>query len=276
MSSNYVIAIPSYKRQDVIIEKSLKTLKDGGVPASKIHIFMANEEERDAYEKTVPKELYGKLVVGVKGITEQRRFIIDYFPENQYVVSLDDDVERLEKLSGLEKLVRIRNLDKFFKQAYEDMKKHGLHIWGIYPVRNPFFMKPKVTTDLKFIIGTLYGFINRHDKGLRPSPKIKEKEDVEQSILYFLKDGGVLRYNHTTIKTKFHSEGGLGKKDGRFENNKVAAAYLAKTYPDLVTIFHRKTGMAEVKLARTSTQKKLANNIKKTVKQNKTKKNTEL
>jgi hypothetical protein len=55
-----------------------------------------------------------------------------------------------------------------------------------------------------------------------------------------------------TIKTKFHSEGGLGKKDDRFDNNKVAAAYLAKTYPELVTVFHRKTGMAEVRLARTS------------------------
>jgi hypothetical protein len=250
--SEYVIAIPSYKRQDIIITKSLKTLKDGGVPASKIHIFVANKEERDAYEKTVPKELYGKLVVGLKGITEQRGFIIDYFPENQYIVSIDDDVEQMEKMNGPTKLVKVKNLDRFFKQAYTDMKKHDLYIWGIYPVRNPFFMKPKVTTDLKFIIGTMYGFINRHDKSIQPSKKIKEKEDVEQSILYYLKDGGVLRYNNMTIKTKFHSEGGLGKKDDRFDNNKVAAAYLVKTYPELVTVFHRKTGMAEVRLARTS------------------------
>ena len=43
---DYVIAIPSYKRSKVIIDKSLKMLKTGGVPASKIVIFVANEEER--------------------------------------------------------------------------------------------------------------------------------------------------------------------------------------------------------------------------------------
>jgi hypothetical protein len=229
--SNYIVAIPSYKRENVLVTKTLKTLKDGGVPSSKIQIFVANTEERDNYENAVPKDLYDKIVVGVKGITEQRKFIIKHFPEKQYVVSIDDDVERLEKMKG-DKLAKITNVDKFFKDAHADMTKNGLYIWGIYPVRNPFFMKPNVSTGLKFIIGTMYGFINRHDKSLEPSSKIKEKEDVEQSILYYLK-------------------GGLGKTEGRFENNKVAAAYLAKTYPDLVSVFHRKNGMAEIRLKRT-------------------------
>ena len=71
-----------------------------------------------------------------------------------------------------------------------------------------------------------------------------------QSILYYLMDGGVIRYNNVTIKTKFHAEGGLGKTDGRFEANKHAAEYLVKKYPELVSIFHRKNGMTEVKLKR--------------------------
>ena len=202
-------------------------LKQGKVSASVVHIFVANEEEKEAYEKAVPKELYFKIVVGVVGITNQRRFIVEYFKENQYVVSIDDDVERIEKMNGPTKLVKISNVDQFFKTAYSDIVKKDLYIWGIYPVRNPFFMKPKVTTDFK------------------------EKEDYEQSILYFLKDGGVLRYNNITIKTKFHGEGGLGKVEGRFENNKKAAEYLNKKYPDLVSVFHRKNGMSEVRLRRT-------------------------
>ena len=111
-------------------------------------------------------------------------------------------------------------------------------------------MKDKVTTDLKFIIGTMYGFINRHDSSLQPSSDIKEKEDYETSILYYLKDGGVVRYNNVTIKTKFHAEGGLGKTEGRFADNKKAAEYLAKKYPDLVSVFHRGNGMSEVRLRR--------------------------
>jgi len=251
--TNYVVAIPSYKRQEVLVKKTLKTLKDGGVPASVIYIFVANEEERKNYDDVVPKELYHKLVVGVKGITNQRKFIVNYFPENQYVVSIDDDVEQIEKMNGPEKLVKIKDVDAFFKRAHEDLKQHGLFIWGIYPVRNPFFMKPKISTDLKFIIGVLRGFINRHAKDLEPSPSAEGKEDYEQSILYFKKDGGVLRYNNMTTKTKFNSEGGLGKD--RFDMNKRAAEYLHKAYPDLVSVFHRKNGMTEIKLKRMSSEK---------------------
>lgn len=261
--SNYVVAIPSYKREEVIIKKTLKTLKDGGVPKSKIHIFVANEEERVNYEKAVPKDLYHKIVVGEKGITNQRKFIVRYFPENQYVISIDDDVERIEKMKGSDKLLQIQDIDRFFKDAHADLKKNGLYIWGIYPVRNPFFMKPNVSTKLKFIIGVLRGFINRKSKDLEPNVGSEGKEDYEQSILYFKKDGGVLRYNNVTTKTKFNSDGGLGKD--RFEMNKKAAEYLQKTYPDLVTIFHRKNGMTEIKLKNISSDD-LENPTKKTQK----------
>jgi hypothetical protein len=261
MSSDYVVAIPSYKRQNELINKSLKTLKAGGVSANRIHIFVANNEERDIYEKEVPKELYGKIVVGVKGITAQRKFIVKYFPENKYIVSIDDDVEQIEKMDGPTKLVKIKNVDKFFRDGYDALKKHGLYIWGIYPVRNPFFMKPKVSTDLKFIIGVLRGFINRHSKDLEPSEGAETKEDYEQSILYFKKYGGVLRYNNVTTKTKFNAPGGLGTD--RHERNKSAAEYLKKTYSDLITIFHRKNGMTEVRLARVKSNITMKNVTKK-------------
>jgi len=104
------------------------------------------------------------------------------------------------------------------------------------------------STDLKFIIGVLRGFINRHSKRLEPSVKSEGKEDYEQSILYYKADGGVLRFNEITTKTKFNSEGGLGKD--RFEMNRLAAEYLQRTYPDLVTITHRKNGMTEIRLSR--------------------------
>jgi hypothetical protein len=248
--SDYVIAIPSYKRQDILVKKTLAMLKKGQVSPSVVHIFVANEEERENYEKVVPKELYHKIVVGIKGITNQRKFIVKHFPENQYVISIDDDVEQIEKMDGPTKLVKIKNVDKFFRDGYTDLKKNNLFIWGIYPVRNAFFMKPKTTTDLKFIIGVLRGFINRHSKDLEPSVGAEGKEDYEQSILYFKKDGGVLRYNNITTKTKFNAPGGLGTE--RHEMNKKAAEYLNKTYPDLVSVFHRKNGMTEIRLKRTT------------------------
>jgi hypothetical protein len=272
---SYVVAIPSYNRPNEIVNKTLKTLKDGGINKNSIYIFMANEDERKKYEEILPKELYGKLVVGKLGIANQRIFIKHYFKENQHVVSIDDDVEALFRLSDKggvgknpqAKLIKITNVDKFFKDAFDKLKKEKLFIWGIYPVRNPFFMQNNVTTGLKFIIGALYGFIVRKTPELEPSINAEGKEDYEQSILYYKKDGGVVRYNNVTIKTKFLAKGGLGQD--RFAMNKKAAEYLKKTYPELVTIFNRKNGMTEIKLANVKQIEKPATKKNKKIKNTK-------
>jgi hypothetical protein len=263
---NYVVAIPSYNRSTVIKTKTLKTLIDGGVNKNVIHIFVANEAERKKYEEDVPKNMYGKIVVGKIGIAPQRKFIIKYFPENTHIVSADDDVEGLYRLkpSDISKMEPLKKVDAFFTEAFNRLKKEHLFIWGIYPVRNPFFMKNTVTTNLKFILGTLYGFINRKLPEIQPSSTIGEKEDYEQSILYYKKDGGVLRYNNIAIKTKFHAKGGLGEESGRFAVNKKAAEYLKKMYPDFVSIFQRKSGMSEIRLARITGTTTLKNKSKKT------------
>lgn len=243
----YVVAIPTYNRADIIVKKTLSTLINGNVNKNRIYIFVANKQQEKMYEEIVPKSYYREIVVGKIGIAMQRKFISKYFPENQYIISIDDDVEEIETLRG-EKLVKMHNIDEFFKDAYKILKKEKLFIWGIYPVRNPFFMKKEMSTDLKFIIGVLRGYINRHSKKLEPSIKSEGKEDYEQSILYYKMDGGVLRFNNITTKTKFNSAGGLGKD--RFEMNKLAAEYLEKTYPDIVSITHRKNGMTEIRLTR--------------------------
>jgi len=245
----YKVAIPSYKRSEPLLTKTLPTLIKGKVKSSNIFIFVADKEEKEIYEKAIPKHMYNKIVIGVPGITKQRIFIKNYFKEGDYVVSIDDDVEGLFKLKG-EKLAKIHNIDAFFKHAYKMLKREKLFLWGIYPVMNPFFMKgkKKISTSLKFIIGVLHGYIVRKDKKLDPSTQIRSKSDYEQSILFYKKDGGVLRFNDVGAKTKFLAKGGLGEIDKRFELNKQSGEYLQKTYPDLVTIFHRKNGMTEIRL----------------------------
>ena len=57
-----------------------------------------------------------------------------------------------------------------------------------------------------------------------------------------------MRFNDVTIKTKFLAKGGLGQD--RFERNKKSAEYLQRTYPKLVSIFHRKNGMTEIRFTR--------------------------
>lgn len=244
----YIVAIPTYHRSDIIEKKTLTTLKHGNVDKNRIYIFVANAQEKQKYERVVSKEFYNQIIVGKKGIGNQRKFISQYFPEGQYIVSIDDDVEAIEKLNG-EKLQKIHNLDNLFNRAFSLLNKEKLYIWGIYPVRNAFFMKHQTTTDLRFIIGIMYGFVNRHHPKLYA--KVPVKEDYEMSILYYLMDGGVVRINDICAKQKFMAPGGVGSEDDRRQANKAAAEYLAKKYPELVTEFERPTnGMAEVRLSK--------------------------
>jgi len=251
VSKDYIVAIPSYNRSDVLAQKTLATLQNGSIPASKIHIFVANKSEYDKYKAAIPNNLYGKMIIGKLGISNQRRFIVEYFPEGQKIVSLDDDVEKiLKKTSDSDtKLRQIQNIDKFFRDAFDRLRKENLYIWGVYPTPNPFFMRGGVTTTLKFIIGGLYGFINRPNaKDIRISGNADQKEDIEQSILYYIKDGGVIRYNNVAFKTKFHAPGGLGQTKDRIEANLVAAEYLENKYPQYATMWKRPNGMVEIRL----------------------------
>jgi hypothetical protein len=245
---SYVVAVPSYNRWEEVASKTLTTLKEGKVPKSKIYIFVANKQQEKIYAESVPRNLYNKIVVGKKGIANQRVFISKYFPAGQYIVSMDDDVEALQIMKNKETLVRLDNLDKFFKEAHAELNKEGLFIWGVYPVHNPFFMQKTITTHLRFIIGVTFGYINRHDKKLYPSVNAETKEDYEQSILFYKKDGGVMRYNYITPKTKFNAKGGLGTD--RFDRNKHAAEYLKRTYPDIINTFTRSNGTPEVKFTK--------------------------
>ena len=99
------IAIPSYKRSKTI--KTLAFLKSVPYPSDKITIFVANDEEAQLYTQDVPKHLYGKIVVGVKGLTEQRNFITAYYPEDIIYIGMDDDVKKID--SNLPFLTLIQN-----------------------------------------------------------------------------------------------------------------------------------------------------------------------
>ena len=49
--TDYIVAIPSYKRYDEITKKTLPTLINGGVPKEVIHVFVANKTEEKLYKE---------------------------------------------------------------------------------------------------------------------------------------------------------------------------------------------------------------------------------
>ena len=245
---NYVIAIPSYKRYNEITKKTLPTLKRGKINKDKIYVFVANKTEAKLYKEKLDPNTYGEIIVGKKGLVQQRKFISQYFPQGTQIVSLDDDIQKLIKLNQHNKLTELKNLDSFFKKAFKLLKQKNLYLWGVYPVNNALFMKHKISTDLRFVIGVIHGYINRHDKQLYPSLKSVGKEDIEQSILFYLKDKGVLRFNDITFRTIYNAPGGLGTD--RYQMNKKAQEYLCKKYPHIAKPKFRKDGTPEISLNR--------------------------
>ena len=61
MTTDYTIVIPSYKRQKILQEKTLTTLKKYKIPKESIYVFVANQEEYDIYKEFLASHMSGTL-----------------------------------------------------------------------------------------------------------------------------------------------------------------------------------------------------------------------
>ena len=250
--TDYIIAIPSYKRAEICRDKTLAMLKKMRVPSSKIYVYLANDEELTEYKKVLIPGTYNNLIVGLKGIGPQRQFIRENWPEGKCIVSMDDDIASVDLTMSTR--FKKGSLDAFLKTAFKECKKHGSYIWGVYPVFNPFFRKARdeMTTCLNFIVGAFYGFINRpklHAIDVVITKETGQKDDVEMTIKYFIHDGVVLRFNKIGFVTKYYgTSGGLGTFDQRLKPMKESAQRLKKAFPEYGEISIRKNGMYEFRL----------------------------
>jgi len=287
---NYIIAIPSYKRPDIIQTKTLKLLQQHNINSNIINIFVADQTEYDNYKTQIPATLYGELIIGELGLKNQRNFISNYYPIGTHIVQMDDDVEKIVELqtngatkSGRKstksihilnkqlqthkhsqlkpnkktnKVKPISNLDMFIKQAFALCTATGAFLWGVYPLANPYFMTNTITTDLRFIVGPFWGMINRHDEHFTLT--IDEKENTQRTLQFYTHDGLVIRFNNVGIQTKYYrNRGGMQQNaDSRFAAANKSAHILHAIYPTLTRVIYRaKTGFPEVKLLKSAKMK---------------------
>ena len=242
-SASVHIVIPTYGRADVVKDKTLALLHHYKIPKEQITLFVANKQEYTAYVQHVPPSLYGSIVIGVPGIVNQRNFIMKYYPVGTHIVSFDDDLSGLWELQA-GKLVPLVSLKNVIRQGFSLCKKWGYHMWGIYPTKNALWMSPTPSTNLKFLIGHMYGIINRKIRLSAPM-----KEDYELSLENAVRDGGVIRLNQITATTKMGKTGGIGLSiENRQETYAKVIGYLGKKYPGLVRQNPKRPG--EILLAR--------------------------
>lgn len=254
--NNYVVAIPSYKRHNTLNDKTLSVLQDYKINKESIYIFVANEEEYEIYTNTLDP-YYKEIIIAEKGMANVRNFMADYFVEDTPIFYLDDDISFFykcvnhlnpsnKKFNCLEKL---DCLDKFIKEGFETIKKEQCNLFGIYPVRNSYFMKPdNYSIDLKYIIGFCYGVFNKKDLKVT----IDHGEDYERSMLYYLLDNKIIRFNNITAHTQCYKKNSGGMNIAEERSHELifnSINYLQNIYPDLCKLKYSKSrGTAELRL----------------------------
>ena len=251
----YNVAIPSYRRLDVLEKKTLKTLSAGGVPKSAITIFLYDDVDFLEYSKKLKG--YKIIKTGIEDLAKRLNYISEYYAKGDYVILCEDDIRGLMKLKDAKKLEELNDIDGFFKGAYNHLNQNKCYLWGVSPSDNPYFMKKEITTDFKFIIGVLFGYINRKTKDL--DVDISYRQDFQRSILYWIKDKKILRFNGITFKTTYRAKGGLGKlAEGRVEKERLASEELINRFPQYIRLNKRrnKNGGSEVQIVKPKKNKK--------------------
>jgi len=258
-------AIPSYQRSSLLASKTLAMLCHFQIPMENVYVFIVKEDQY-SYESSLVSYINQglHLEIGPLGLHHMRNYIRSYFPEGCELIQLDDDIEDLYSMqedSSIEDIksckryplykMTLQEFHSMIDAAFHYLRQHQLHLFGIYPVRNGYFMKdlPEITLDLRFCVGVFWGCINQHKNELQL--ELEEKEDVERTLRYYVQDKGILRFNRIVPKTNYYkTPGGMQARPySRIDSSKASCNYLMthfKPYCKLYT--SKKSGIYEIRL----------------------------
>lgn len=246
---DWIIAIPSYKRAETLRDKTLATLREHKIPKARIHVFVANKAEHDAYKATLDPTTYGHLHIAEPGMAAVRNYITRFFPIGKQIFNMDDDIRGfIEWAEGARRNERpLRDLSAAITRGFREARRTGLRLFGFYPVANGYFMRGGApTTDLRYIIGAVWGIIN---PGKILTVTIDDKEDYLRSVIMYVLDGGVLRFNNIAPQTAYYKEPGGMQEERTMNRIDKSAHAMVTAFPDLVKInLTKKSGMPEVRL----------------------------
>lgn len=241
----YKIAIPSYKRPQIIKNKTLKLLSNCHINKNIVTIFVANENEKQIYGESLKKEY--EIVVGVPTIGGQRNFIERYYKEGTKLMMFDDDLDGVYVKED-KNLIPIKNLEKdFIQKGFELCEANKTNLFGLYAAANSYFMKHRVYKKLCYIPGGVFGVVVKHDAFL--VRVTNHGEDYEYSIRQYIKNKRLIRFDYITIKSKFFKEqGGLQTiRTKKYIFDSINRIY--NLFPQYCTMYIRKSsGNAELRL----------------------------
>jgi len=209
---SYEVAVPSFRRADVLAKATLATLARGGVSPGRVTVFVGSQAEADDYSDCLdPASYAGMVVTGAEGdIAGQRNAIVRHYPAGTRLLCADDDLRAVEQLDGAGRLQEVTDLHALIEDGFAAAAASGAWLWGGYAARNAMFMRgrPAVTSGLCYIIGALHGTTLRHI-GCELIGGVPYVEDFQRCLRYWSHDGAICRLNHVTLRTSYFARGGL-------------------------------------------------------------------
>lgn len=245
-----VYAIPSHKRIDVLLNRTLAFLQEHLVEHSSIYIFVS-KENIDSYKEKLPIDI--NLIESVEGVSENRMFISNYFLPKQKIVYLDDDIKSVNILENKKlKPIKKKKFQNETKYIFDLMIANDVGLTGVYPCNNAYFMKGGFSTDLKFCIGALRFVINDR---LCERRRYVMLEDYETTIKYYAKYGKVIRLNYMSMEHDYNKlKGGMKDNvDRSFESKEIECEKFKWQYSNYCKIWKNKKRI-EIKFKRTIEQ----------------------
>lgn len=227
------VAVPSYQRALTCARDTVATLLNGGVPASKVHVFVGGDEgDVWRYAQTLPPGV--RTHSAPVGQQNAHNAICLSFGEGERVVTCDDDIRQIDMLSADgKKLLPVADLDALFTEAFRFTENEDATLWGIAPARNAMFMRHKWNSGLWFARGGLFGQLI-----IRPAVELtaRAKEDYERTLLHYEHAGRVVRLHnvashHRPMRTY---PGGMQVHGERVRDEWQAMDYLMERWPGLV------------------------------------------
>lgn len=243
MTPPFQVAIPSHERPQGLHRMTLATLAAGGIPPEWVTVFVGDAQQAAAYRAA---GWAGRLVLGGPGVRAQRNAIHAHWPAGTRLLVIDDDVRRVYRMHDRASQVDLLALSL---DTFRLMEAQRIHLAGVYPTDQPFWMREHTSVDLRPVIGTLYWHTAR--PGVLPDLTVEDAEDVEFTVLNYLRDGAVLRRNDVGLVTRFRTEpGGLQAIPGRAERIAEGPRALAARWPHLVTAEPGYQGLIQARLVR--------------------------
>jgi hypothetical protein len=171
-------------------------------------IFVADKEDESVYSAAI-KGI--KIVIGEKGLINQRRFYNGYYKKGQPIVNADDDLYDLKYVNASGKLKQYEgSIAEVAEYAFGIAESCGAKLWGISAVENGFYMERRTSSGLRYICGIFHGsYAGDPVMSGNDRPLVSSGEDFETTLRSFKRYGVVVRLDWLCPKTKYFAPGGM-------------------------------------------------------------------